>query len=329
MTKASKVTGFVFDPDDLTKDLERNLELLKWRDYIKTDSRVFVKPNFTVPFPKPGVTTNELLIEAVLGILKDRASEVYIGESDGGSYSFTAAESLNGHRIPDICKRTGAKLLDLSRSDRIKVTDTVNRKRIDALLPKPLLGMDESISIPVLKVHVVTGVSLSLKNIWGCHPDTLRLYNHCHLSELLALMARSINLRFSIIDAIYGLNRYGPMEGDVVKIGRIIIGNNPVATDALSARMMGFDPAKINHILIASNFGLGSLREEDIEVLGDLSKFEQNFYVEPTFIDRLGALTFKSKLLARVIFGSPLTKPIYKLTGRKYRKKITKLGDEL
>ncbi len=329
MNGSAKVAGFKYNPETLRRNLLERLERLKWRQYIKSDSRVFVKPNFTVPFPKPGVTTDKVLIETLLGILKDRSSEVYIGESDGGSYSFSADYSLKTHGIPEMCKRTGATELNLSKVDRVRVTDNINGERIDVTLPRPLLGMDESISIPVLKVHVVTGVSLSIKNLWGCHPDTLRLFDHSSLSRRLALIAKSIKLRFSIIDAIYGLNRRGPMEGDVVKIGAILLGDNPVGVDAAATRLMGFDPASIEHITIANRYGLGPIKENDIELIDDLSGFQQQFEIKPTAIDRFGALTFKSRLATKLIFDSPLTKPIYKISGRRYHKKILKLGDEL
>ena len=52
-----------------------------------------------------------------------------------------------------------------------------------------LLNVDESISLPVLKVHAATKVSMSIKNLWGCHPDTPRLLNHKNLAEKLTLIA--------------------------------------------------------------------------------------------------------------------------------------------
>ena len=57
----------------------------------------------------------------------------------------------------------------------MRVTDNINGKRVEVTIPRPLFGMDVTVSIPVLKVHVVTKVTLSLKNLWGCHPDTFRL----------------------------------------------------------------------------------------------------------------------------------------------------------
>src|SRR2546422_336119 len=211
----------------------------------------------------------------------------------------------------------------------IKSDSNVFGKLIEVTLPSQLLEMDESVSIPVLKVHSVTRVSLSLKNMWGCHPDGMRLFDHMHLAERLALIAKVVHLRFVVVDAIYGLNRRGPMHGDPVRVGAVLVGDNPVATDATAARLMGFRAEDVDHITTASKAGLGPYQETDIQVLGDLRQFQQHFYLRPTVVDLLGALTFRSVYLTKLVFDSPLTEQVYGLVGRKPRKKIVKRGDEL
>jgi uncharacterized protein (DUF362 family) len=329
LARKATVTAFKHQQETLEADIRAAFERLLWRDYIKSDSRVFVKPNFTLPFFKPGVTTHGSVIEATLAVLKDRTSEVLIGEADGGYGSYTAEYALTNHGIPDICRRTGTTMVNISQMERSRVTERINGKTITVTIGKELLNVDESISLPVLKVHAVTKVSLSIKNLWGCNPDTLRLLDHKNIEEKLTLIAKSIHLRFALIDGIYGLNVHGPMDGTPVKIGVIMLGDNPVAADATACRLIGFDPARIKHIRIAANEGLGPCNIDDIHILEDLSIFQQKFRIEPTIVDRLGALTFKSRLLSKIVFESPLTKPIYRLTGRTHRRKIVKPGDEI
>ena len=326
MAAEVKVAGFSHDKDSIEKDLKEALDAVGWHERIRSDSKVFVKPNLTLPYFKAGVTTHGHVTEALLGILKDRASEVYVGESDGGYESFTADYSLRNHDIPGICERTGAEMLDLSKQERVVLQGVVNGKKISVKLPRPLLGMDETVSVPVLKTHVVVGVTLSLKNMWGCNPDTLRILDHTRLSERLALIARVLRLGLVVVDGIYGMDRRGPIEGDAVDVGVILAGNNPVATDAVATRLMGLDAGKIGHIRVASAEGLGPHRSGEIEVLGDLSRFQQHFCVRPTLVDSLSALTFRSGLLTKMVFDSPFTPPIYAVLGRTSRKKIVAPG---
>jgi uncharacterized protein (DUF362 family) len=326
-----KVTGFryQYNQEDLERDLLTSFEAIGWRDRIKSDSKVFIKPNYTLPFYKPGVTTTREVVEAVAAVLKDRADDVVIGESDGGNSSFLGETALRNHGVPDICKRTGARYLDLSKCQRVRISEKVQSRRVEVTLPKPLLGFDESLSIPVMKVHVVVGVSLSLKNMWGCHPDSMRLLDHTHLPERLSLIAEMTNLHLAVIDSIYGLSRRGPMEGDVVNVGGVIVGNNAVATDAEVTRLMGFDPNHIRHIAIACDHGIGPINCDEIDIVGDLSDFKHDFTLSPTFIDKMGALTFRSDIITKLVFDSLFSKSIYRITGRKYRKRIEKPGDEL
>jgi uncharacterized protein (DUF362 family) len=119
------------------------------------------------------------------------------------------------------------------------------------------------------------------------------------------------------------------MDGDVVDIGGIIVGNNPVATDAVATRLMGFNPEDIDHIVVASKAGLGPYRKGDIDIIDDLTPFQRSFHVSPTLVDKCSSLTFKSYLLNKLVMDSPFTTLIYKITRREYRKKILKPGDEV
>jgi uncharacterized protein (DUF362 family) len=60
-----------------------------------------------------------------------------------------------------------------------------------------------------------------------------------------------------LIDGRVGLE--GVIKGRRMKPGCIILGRNPASVDAVMARVMGFDPRKIRHIVEASEHGLGSL----------------------------------------------------------------------
>jgi uncharacterized protein (DUF362 family) len=50
---------------------------------------------------------------------------------------------------------------------------------------------------------------------------------------------------FSVVDGIVAMDGNGPQGGDRRAEGLVIAGGNPVAVDAVCARLMGFDPAKL------------------------------------------------------------------------------------
>jgi uncharacterized protein (DUF362 family) len=50
---------------------------------------------------------------------------------------------------------------------------------------------------------------------------------------------------FSVVDGIVAMEGNGPVAGDRREAGLIVAGANPVAVDAVCARVMGFDPQRL------------------------------------------------------------------------------------
>jgi len=302
--------------DNLKVTLQKGLEFINWDKSINQNSKVFVKPNFTFPYYKEGVTTSPEFLRCLLELLKSKAGTVIIGESDGGNHSFTAEQAFEGHNMYEICKETGVELVNLSKLPSRLVEDRIQGKRVKVQLPKLLLEeIDCFISVPVLKVHVMTTISLSLKNSWGCVSDTMRSLHHQNLTYKLALIAKLLKPKIVVIDGTYALNKHGPMYGEPVKTNLVLVADNPVVADALGVRIMGFPPQGIKSITVAEKTGLGSTRLEDVETNQDWRIYERQFKIEKTVIDRLSMLLFYNDAFARLVMNSPLTPAIYQIAG--------------
>ena len=313
----TKYRAYIADTgDDLKATLQRGLQFIEWDQYVDKKSTVFIKPNFTFPRHIEGVTTSPELLRSLLQLLKGKAGRVILGESDSANHAFTADEAFAGHHMYDICKETGAELVSLSRMPFTTVESNVAGKRVKVQLPDLLLqDTDCFISVPVFKVHAMTTVTLSLKNSWGCVPDTMRCLLHQYLAHKLALIAGLLKPRIVILDGLYSLDKHGPMYGEPVKTDLILVSDNTVAADALGAMIMGFSPHKVKHIAVAAKAGLGSLALEDIGVNADWKRYRRQFHIHRTLIDRASGLLFHSDSLARLVMGSRLTPLIYKIAG--------------
>jgi len=82
-----------------------------------------------------------------------------------------------------------------------------------------------------------------------------------------------------------------------------------VAVDAISAKMMGFDPMNICCIRIAHERGLGVGRPQEIEVVGeDISDIDFKFRQSDNFVSRSGKLFWFGPLksLQKLMFHTPL-----------------------
>ncbi len=306
--------AYISKVTDLKGDINKSLEFIKWNDRVKSDSTVFVKPNFTYPYYKEGVTTSPDMIEAFLEILKDRADNVILGESDGGNHSFTADDAFKGHNMFEICKETGVELVNLSKLPSRKVEDTIQDKNVSVELPELLLDdVDCFISVPVLKVHVMTSVTLSMKNLWGCYPDTMRGLHHKNLNQKLPLITKALNPQIILMDAKYALDGHGPMYGEAKRLDMILASNNPVVIDALGTAVMGIPIETAEHILVAEKEGLGTTNLEKTKMNDDWEKFEMQFSSNKTIIDNLSTILFKSETMAKLVMDSPITPLIYGL----------------
>lgn len=305
------------------KTLRAAFEYIGLYKELSGSAKVFVKPNFTFPRPVPGVTTSGEMLEDTLSLLGETGAEVFVGESNGGYGSFLASQAFEGHGLEEICRRTGAQPLNLSTQEANEYIDLVARQKTSVRLPRLLVEeIDFTVSIPVLKVHAMTTVSLSIKNLWGCYPTDLRLLEHRELDRKLVLISKLVKARFGIVDATYGLDKHGPMDGEARFLGKFIASNDLVALDTACARMMGFDPSKILHLRNLTRFAERP-KSSSVTANENLAAYHWGFTLQRDFIDSLSFACFHSDAIARVVFDSPLTRPIYALLGRKPRRRLT------
>ena len=325
-----KPTVYLTKIDKLKENLLSSLDFIGWKDAIKTDSTVFLKPNFTYPYHKKGITTTPELLEELLYLLKGRGKRVIIGESDGGNHSFSADDSFLGHNVPEICKRTGAEFVNLSKIPSVTVTEKIQGREVTVKLPELLLSeIDCMVSVPVLKVHVMTGISLSMKNLWGCYPDTMRCLHHKDLDQKLTLITKLTKPRLIVVDGSYALDNHGPMYGTARKMDLLLSSNNPVAVDMIGALIMGIPLIRAKHIITAQNENLGPKHINEITMNADPKEFTNQFRIEKTMIDKMSYLLFNSEMLAKLVMDSRATPIIYKVAKHLRTKDESGVVDDL
>ena len=304
----------VNDETELQNKLLEALEFVNWKNYVKSDTTVFVKPNFTYPVYDRGVTTSPVLLKKLLEILTKRGSRVILGESDGGYHAFKAEEGFEGHGAYDICKELGVELVNLCKLPSKVVKSKIQGKNVEVLLPELLLNdVDCVVSVPVLKVHVMTKVTLGIKNLWGCFPNCMRILCHENFERKITLIAKILNPILVVIDGLYALDEHGPMLGTPVKTDLLLASNNPVVADSLGTSIMGMNPREIKHLLIAEREGLGTTDLDKVTFNTNWQIHKKSFTLNRTIIDRLNMIPFRSTPISKIVFDSSLTPLIYKV----------------
>ncbi len=222
-------------------------------------ARVLLKPNLVEFDAGTSINTDPRLVAAtVLALRRAGASEVVVGEGSGHRHDTQYVVARSG--LLGALQAVDAPFIDLN-------TDAIVAQRLRSRftqlgqlwLPRSVAGADVVISMPKMKTHHWAGVTLSLKNCFGCVPG--RVYgwpkNALHWAGLdgaIVDVAAAVRPDYAIVDGIVGMEGNGPISGTPVDSSVLVFGNDPVATDTVAARVMGFDPAKIAYLANAARF---------------------------------------------------------------------------
>jgi uncharacterized protein (DUF362 family) len=232
-------------------------------------SPLVLKPNLCTGNDHTGCANVKVeVVEALVDhILEgDRDLEIRIVESDSMSkYADKAFERYGYRAYVDRLSSHGVNisLHNLSGSPLTKFDyDGYYFKNPE--LPSPLADSGSFASVALAKTHGLTMITGALKNLFGLLPRKDQNFYHPDIHEVILDLNRMFRSSLCLIDGRVGLE--GVISGSPRKLGCLILGRNPVSVDATMARVMGFDPERIRHIVEAERHGLGSL---DPEVVGD------------------------------------------------------------
>jgi uncharacterized protein (DUF362 family) len=260
--------------------------------------------------------TSPECIESIIVALKDYTSNIIIGESDGGGYyRFLMEDVFYKTGIMDIAKQHDVKLVNLSKLASRDIH--FQYKGREFAVPLPQLLLDEVqlfITVPVPKVHSNTGVSISIKNQWGCIQEpTLRLKLHPYFSKVIKQINEALHVGVSVVDGRYGLNRNGPMRGDVEELGWLIVANDILAADIVCCKLMGIEPLSVKYLrFFNTKEPLPAL--ENFHFSQDYHQFVgPKFYLKRELWDYPGYFAFQSPLLAYLAYHSPLSRMLHKI----------------
>ncbi|MBN1439940.1 MAG: DUF362 domain-containing protein [Anaerolineales bacterium] len=291
------------------EEVANALDWIGWQAWLPTDSKVFLKPNLTWPTHIPGVTTTPKAIEAIIAALSTRTRRITVGESDGGYHSFTAEESLAGHGVYELQKKYSIRVINLSKEFAEEVCETVLGSPVRIILPRLLLReTDVFITIPVPKVHVMTGVSLAFKNQWGCNPSTMRLRDHPEFERKIIAINRRLAPRV-IMDGTFFLDGAGPLSGNAIRKNVFLAANSVGAADTACCEVMGIRPDEIRHLHFARRTGMLPSSKTDLLFNQPLDSFCGNkFSTHRSLIDWISLLGFRTRFFGWLFWDSPLAK---------------------
>ena len=248
--------------------------------------KVLLKPNLVEALPGPVNTHSALVGAAARCFLRLGAASVTVGEGPGHQRDTELVIASAG--LPEQLSDKEIRFVDLNRDELREVKLKASYTGLGSLwLPVSVLDADVIVSMPKIKTHHWAGVTLSLKNMFGIVPGQKygwpkNLLHWQGIHESILDICATVPANFVIADGIVAMEGNGPLQGDPRNLQKIILADDPVAADATCARLMGFDPEKIDHIASAGRF-LGNIDDSRIQQLATWIKPTTPFAVIPQF----------------------------------------------
>ena len=276
-------------------------------DIVKPGSTVVIKPNMTAGGRTPTrdglpnimtYTTHPDVTRAIALLAKEAgAARVILTEGWG-------PDIWPGNQYDAMIGELGLETLNLDEPApaaefaKVAVPDPYELETV--LLNEVIAKADVLISVPKIKCHASAGITLSIKNIFGCTPlpeyrqrpnEQSRTLMHQgnwgeRLPRILVDILRARPIDFAVVDGISTIDQgegpwnhgSGGINIRTIRPHLLMAGRNPVALDTVGTAVMGFDPAAkprtppfpsgLNHIALAAERGLGPNNLQEIDVRG-------------------------------------------------------------
>lgn len=225
--------------------------------FVSRGDVVVIKPNISWARPVHlAATTNPEVLQGVIELCQEAgAKKVRIADNtiDDAAFCFrvTGAEA--------VAEKTGAELIYPTSS--LMKHMNLQGHRLDVWpVFVPLVEADKVINLPVAKHHVLSSLTLGMKNWIGAVGGN-RGSLHTNIHHSIVDLAQFFTPTITLIDATRIMMRNGPFGGstsDVAERNTLILSDDQVAADAKASLLFDKRPEDIGFIRVAEKWGLGT-----------------------------------------------------------------------
>jgi len=270
---------------DIKKRTRRAIELIGGMEKIVgRGDRVLIKPNMVGGFPpETGETTDPEFVKVLVEMAFEAgAKEVLVGEGE----PFVTMEELKRRfvnrtipstmplhtRYEEVLKETGGKFIDFNINGwrTVKVPNPVFFDKVQ--VARAILECDVLIGAPTLKTHHLTGITVALKNLYGAIPrsDKEKYHRLDRVEEAIVDINKVRTSDMVIVDGTRTILHWGRIDEylETKQLNLTLAGFDPVAIDAVSAKILGIDPEFLRFLAWAEENGLGTADLSRIEIVG-------------------------------------------------------------
>ena len=238
------------------------LSLLDAENLINDRDVVVITPNWVQQqMPETGIVVGPESLRGIIKFVKGRNPKRIIVATGSGQRPTSEIMEYSGSG--KVIREEGVEFVDLNNGPFVRIN--LNHKRVPATnLNKLFNEMTFLISFTQLKSHEEATMSAAIKNIalgWppaeehGYPKKNLGIHDDLH--GFISAMAEEVKIDLSIVSASPAMIGTGPAKGVPRHTGIVIAGTDPVATDTVAARLLGFEPQGVHYLFDCSNRGIG------------------------------------------------------------------------
>ncbi len=320
MTK-SRVAVLRTKPETVLQDYQRLCELAGMKEALDPSATTILKDNLSWHLLYPSSNTTPWQLEGtILGLknaglndIVDVHNKTVVTIADLGDRYNKFGPVLEKYGIPKKYNFNPEDMTWIRYQPKAKmlVLDKIFPHGIH--IPDFFIGKN-IVHLPTVKTHSYTTTTGAMKNAFGGLLSTHRHYTHTWihdtLVDLLAIQKEIHPGIFATMDGTTAGSGPGPRTLIPVRKDVILASADQVAIDAVAARMMGFDPMKMQYIAHATERGLGQGDPREIEIVGmpEVAEESWDFKVGVNLGTGTGMLLWRSplKVFQKLLFHTPL-----------------------
>jgi uncharacterized protein (DUF362 family)/Pyruvate/2-oxoacid:ferredoxin oxidoreductase delta subunit len=277
------------------KKLKEAIDLLGGiQHFISPEETVLLKPNLLIGRPaEKCVNTHPLVVKAAARLVLEAGALPLIGDSPQLDSAQKACDKCG---IGDVARELGLEIVEFEPIDRANPAGRVFKS---FTLGKVVNEVDKIINLAKLKTHSLTGLTLSVKNMFGCVPGARKGQWHVrthtagkeYFARMLLDLYYFVKPTLNIVDGITAMEGQGPGFGDPRPLGLMIAGADGVAVDRVIAEIVNVPVEQVPTLMVALQEGYGTARLEEIEVRGEsIAEVTVADFKAPQFQDMMGKI---------------------------------------
>jgi len=238
-TKEIKAVSIVQN-EDISQAVRETVAQIGGIDLPAPTSTVLIKPNINSNGYYPATTNPEVVKTLVTMAFEAGAKKVIVADSSGVGWPDTL-KNMARTGLKQAAEEAGAEVVDLEKKGWFKIKLEESKHWPDGFRFSEIINeVDYIISVPIIKTHATTGITLSLKNTVGLlhREDRLKMHRSKNIQEMIAEANLAYKPDMIVFDGSKSFITRGPAVGKEVTGNYVIAGRERITSDIAAFKIL-------------------------------------------------------------------------------------------